>query len=92
MIDEESSKEKIDSTLATPPYFSIEIKDIKGETNKIVAYHMPNFRGLTDENGEEYLYDVDRMYGYINEDLFTYIQFATYIQLMDPSNYFIKCN
>jgi hypothetical protein len=90
MIDVESSKEKIDSTIASAPYFSIEVKDLKGGTNKIVVYHMPNFRGTEDKNLDEYLYDVDRMYGYLNNDLFTYIQHATFDQLLMPKAYFIK--
>ncbi|OFY89066.1 MAG: hypothetical protein A3K10_15790 [Bacteroidetes bacterium RIFCSPLOWO2_12_FULL_31_6] len=90
MIDEESSKEKIDSTIASPPFFSIEVKDFKGGSNKIVGYHMPNFRKILDKDGKEYLYDVDRMYGYLNNELFTYIQFATFDQLRLPKTYFIK--
>lgn len=90
MIDEESSKEKIDSTIASPPFFSIEVKDLKGGSNKIVAYHMPNFRKILDKDGNEFLFDVDRMYGYLNNELFTYIQFATFDQLRLPKTYFIK--
>ncbi len=90
MIDEESSKEKIDSTIASPPYFSIEVKDFKGGSNKIVGYHMPNFRKILDKDGNEFLFDVDRMYGYLNNELFTYIQFATFDQLRLPKTYFIK--
>jgi hypothetical protein len=92
MIDVESSKEKIDSTIASQPYFSIEVKDANGGSNKIVAYHMPNFRGIVDKNEEKYLYDVDRMYGYLNDNLFTYIQFATFNKLMQPKAFFKKKN
>jgi hypothetical protein len=90
MIDVESPKEKIDSTLASTPYFSIEVINVKGVSNKIVSYHMPNFRGIVDKEEKEYVYDVDRMYGYLNDDLFTYIQFATFDKLTLPKTYFKK--
>ncbi|PJA06927.1 MAG: hypothetical protein COX70_08505 [Flavobacteriales bacterium CG_4_10_14_0_2_um_filter_32_8] len=90
MIDVESSKERIDSIIASPPFFSIEVKDFMGGGNKMVAYHMPNFRTTLNHDGVEFLYDVDRMYGYLNNELFTYIQFATFDQLRLPKSYFIK--
>lgn len=90
MIDVESPKEKIDSTIATSPYFTIEVKDFMGGSNKIVVYHMPNFRTLLNTKGEPHPYDIDRMYGYLNEDLFTYVQFATFDQLRLPKSYFLK--
>ena len=90
MIDVESTKEKIDSVISSPPYFSIEVKDMLGGSNKIVVYHMPNFRKIVDKNEKEYPYDIDRMYGYLNNELFTYIQFATFDQITLPRSYFIK--
>jgi len=79
MIDIESSQEKIDSTIASPPFMSIEVKDAKGASNKIILYHMPNFRQIINsQTEEEFEYDVDRMYGYLNNELFTYVQFATF--------------
>jgi len=61
-----------------------------GGGNKMVAYHMLNFRTTLNHDGVEFLYDVDRMYGYLNNELFTYIQFATFDQLRLPKSYFIK--
>jgi len=91
MIDVESPLKKIDSTIASPPFFSIEVKDLIGGNNKIVAYHMPNFRELENpKNLEVYEYDVDRMYGYLNNELFTYIQFATFDQITLPKSYFTQ--
>ena len=49
---------------------SIEVKDFLGGSNKIVTYHMPNYRQTLDKNEEPYLYDVDRMYALLNNDLF----------------------
>lgn len=88
MIDLESSQEAIDSTVSSPPYFSIEVKDFLGGSNKIVAYHMPNFREIMDKTETPYPYDVDRMYGYLNNELFTYIQFATFDKITIPKKYF----
>lgn len=90
MIDEESTQGRIDSTIASQPYFSITVEDVKGVENKIVVYHMPNFRTLLDHKGELHPYDVDRMYGYLNSDLFLYVQFATFDQLRLPKSYFLK--
>lgn len=90
MIDIESEQDKIDSTIASSPFISIEVKDFIGGRNKIVIYHMPNFRGIMDNNEEEYLYDVDRMYGYLNDELFTYIQFATFDKITLPKRYFTQ--
>ena len=90
MVDIESSKEKIDSIVASSPFFSIKIKDVNGKSNKLVAYHMPNFRKLLDKDGEEFSYDVDRMYGYLNDEIFIYIQFATFDQITLPKKYFLN--
>jgi hypothetical protein len=90
MIDIESEQAKIDSTVASDPYITIEVKDISGENNnKIVLYHMPNFRQLEDpKDGSIFEYDVDRMYGYLNNELFTYVQFATFDNITVPKKYF----
>lgn len=91
MIDIESTQEKIDSVVASEPFFSIEVKDFMGGGNKIVVYHMPNFRQLLDSKTQEpYLYDIDRMYAYLNDELFLFIQFATFDQITLPKNYFLK--
>lgn len=90
MIDVESTDEKIDSVIKSTPYFSIEVKTVSGSGDKIVAYHMPNFRKTIGKDGQEAPYDVDRMYGYLNDELFTLIQFATFDEIRYPKDYFIK--
>ncbi|MCO6500702.1 MAG: hypothetical protein J5I47_10025 [Vicingus serpentipes] len=90
MIDEESTKEEMDSILATPPYISITVHDVSGKANSIVLYHMPNFKGALNWEGQESKYDVDRMYGYLNNDLFVYTQLATFDQLTLPQSYFFE--
>lgn len=88
MIDVESTQEKKDSVIASQPYFSIEVNDFLGGSNKIVAYHMPNYRQTLDKNEEPFLYDVDRMYALLNDDLFLFIQFATFDQIKLPKAIF----
>lgn len=90
MIDVESSKEKIDSIIASPPYLSIKVKGINDRSDKIIAYHMPNYRKIINPvTGEEFPYDVDRMYAYLNGELFIYIQFATFDNITLPKSYFL---
>lgn len=90
MIDIESTPEKIDSVITSQPYFSIEVKDFLGGGDKIVAYHMPNFRQLLDVNEEPFQYDVDRMYAYLNDELFIFIQFATFDKITLPKSSFLR--
>ena len=90
MIDEESSQEKKDSILSTQPHIAISVHDVKGDSNEIKLYHMPNFKGMLDFEGNEAAHDLDRMYGYLNNDLFTYVQFATFDQLTLPQSHFLK--
>lgn len=91
MVDIESKQERIDSIIASPPYITIEVKDFIGGGNKIVLYHMPNFRETEHSaTGEIFEYDVDRMYGYLNNDVFTYVQFATFDKITYPKSYFTK--
>ncbi len=91
MIDEESPQEKIDSIVNSPPFMSIEVKDFIGGNNKIVIYHMPNYREVINaETAEIHPYDVDRMYAYLNDELFIYIQFATFDHITLPKSYFLN--
>lgn len=92
MIDVESSQAKKDSIINTQPYYSIEVKDFLGGTDKIVTYHMPNYRQTLDKNEQPYIYDVDRMYALLNDDLFLFVQFATFDQIKLPKAYFLRQN
>ncbi len=89
MIDQESSKEKKDSIMTSKSYFTITVEDKKGKTNTITAYHMPNYRALLDKNGKQFPYDVDRMYAYLNDELFIFIQFATFNKITLPLKAFL---
>jgi len=91
MVDIESKQTRIDSIIASKPYITMVVKDMIGGENKILLYHMPNFRQIeNNKTGENFKYDVDRMYGYLNDDVFTYVQFATFDKITYPKSYFIK--
>ena len=91
MVDVESSVEKIDSIIASPPLLSIEVKLNDGSQNKIVTYHMPNYRTTLDPStGEPFEYDVDRMYAHLNGELFVFVQFATFDNITLPRSYFLN--
>lgn len=90
MIILDATKNRKDSILGAPPYFSIEVETFVGTKNKIVAYHMPNYRQIMKPNEEPYEYDVDRMYAYLNDDLFIYIQFPTFDKITLPKDFFTK--
>jgi len=90
MADIESTQQKIDSVVNSSPFFQIKVTDVAGQTNKIVAYHMPNFRATLDADGNEFEYDLDRMYAHYNDDAFVFIQFPTFDQLTIPKSAFLK--
>jgi hypothetical protein len=89
MIDVESEQTKIDSIVSSPPFITLAVEDLSGVQNKIVLRHMPNFRGTMNSEAVEYEFDVDRMYGHLNDDLFTYVQYATFDKITLPKSYFI---
>ena len=90
MIDMESTQQQKDSVLGSTPIFTITVTDVADQSNKITGYHMQNFRDLLDHDGTPFEYDVDRMYGHLNNQDFTYIQFATFDQITVPAAYFFK--
>ena len=51
---------------------------------------MTNFRRTLDYDGTEFDYDVDRMYGHLNDELYTYVQYATFDKITLPKSYFIE--
>jgi hypothetical protein len=89
MIDIEWPQSRIDSIVSSPPFITMEVEDLSGTLNKIIIHHMPNFRGTTDTDNVIYEFDVDRMYGFLNDDIFAYIQYATFDNITLPKSYFI---
>jgi len=89
MIDIESEQARKDSIVATSAYITIEVKAFDGGSSKIELRHMPNFREIADHDDVLFEYDIDRMYGYLNNELFTYVQFATFDNITLPRSYFL---
>ena len=81
---------KKDSILNAQPFFSLTVTDIFGKENKMVGYYMPNYKKIADAEGNIFPYDLDRMYGLYNEELFVFIQYRTFDKLLLPKAYFLK--
>jgi hypothetical protein len=90
VVLDELKQEQKDSIVALNPFFKMELKDILGKSNKVVAYHMRNYKNVLDDNGEPYLYDLDRMYGYLNDEVLVYIQFHTFDKITLSKDVFLK--
>ncbi|MCC7332080.1 MAG: hypothetical protein IT232_05655 [Flavobacteriales bacterium] len=90
VVLDELKQEQKDSILKLNPYFKIEIQDIYGKSKNIMAFHMNNYRKTVDDQGNPFPYDIDRMYGYLNNESLIYIQFHTFDKLMLPKDTFLK--
>ncbi len=86
----EMEQAKKDSIIASEPYFSIRVTDIFGKENKIVAFYLPYKGDKLDANGNLYKYDLDRMYGYFNDELIVFIQYYTFDKFLLPKKFFLK--
>lgn len=56
-----------DSLQNAIPAFEVTVKNINNEENKIFCYRRPNYRKLQADDGSFYPYDVDFLYGLIND-------------------------
>lgn len=90
VVSEELKPLKQDSVRKTNPFFTIKLTDVYGKSTKIVALHMPNYKQVLDDEGNPYPYDLDRMYGILNDDLLLYIQFHTFDVITLPKQMFLK--
>lgn len=79
-----------DSLLATQPYFSIKVTDIFGKENKMIAYYIPYKGESIDSEGNLFKHDLDRMYGYFNDELLVLIQYNTFDKYLLPKSIFKK--
>jgi len=85
------SKHKKDSLLKSIPYRIVELKDFSGNTTKIKMYHRPNYGGVTDIDGKPFPFDVDRLYGIINDDTtFVTLQFFVIDNITRPLSYLLN--
>lgn len=90
VVLDELKQEQKDSIIKLNPFFKMELQDVFGKSNKIVAYHMRNYKNVLDDNGEPFPYDLDRMYGYLNNEVLVYIQFHTFDKVTLPKQVFLK--
>ena len=68
---------RIDSVRQSTPYCNITVTDRKGNVKRAVVHHMPvNKRSKlqTDRHGNPILYDVDRLFAFVNNGDFAIIQ------------------
>ncbi len=72
--------EKRDSLQKTQMLASFTIEDVNGNKNKIVTYRRPNTTGLFDPDGNLFEYDVDNLYGILNDDEVVILQYP----IIDP--------
>lgn len=72
--------EKRDSLQKTQMLASFTVQDVNGQKNKIVTYRRPNTTGLFDPEGNLFEYDVDNLYGILNDDLVVILQYP----IIDP--------
>ncbi|MCB0409924.1 MAG: hypothetical protein KDD29_06865 [Flavobacteriales bacterium] len=86
----EMKKEKQDSIKASTPYFTIKVTDVFGNLNQLKGYKIPNKDSLAYYDGNVYPYDLDRMYGYLNDELLIFIQYRSFDALLLPKSYFLK--
>lgn len=79
-----------DSIKNTNPIFTIKLTDIYGKSTQIKAFHMRNYKNLMDNQGNPHPYDLDRMYGLLNDELLLYIQFYIFDNITLPKQVFLK--
>lgn len=79
-----------DSITSSQPYFHIKVTDIFGGSNEIISYKIPHKGEEVDSNGNPYEFDLDRMYGFFNNDLLVYIQYRTFDKFILPKKFFFK--
>ncbi len=75
--------EKRDSLQQTEMLASFTIEDTKGNKNKLVTYRRPNTSGMFDVEGQPFEYDVDNLYGIINDNEVVMLQYP----IIDPVMY-----
>ncbi|MBT3209149.1 MAG: DUF4340 domain-containing protein [Bacteroidetes bacterium] len=89
-IASEMNLQKRDSILNSNPFSIISVEDSKNEITKVETYLRPG-DGRLDEDGNEYKYDIDRLYAKLENDTnLMVIQFVTFDPLFKELNYFFK--
>jgi hypothetical protein len=79
----------IDSVTRSRPYHIITLADSKGKVTQIKTFHKKNDAGSLDLEGNLYVYDLDRLYGLIDDGKdFILIQYFVFEKILRPLGYF----
>jgi hypothetical protein len=85
------SNSKIDSIQNTKAYKIITVTTSDGEKRKLELYHRENFGEIKDLDGTIFPYDVDRVYGFIDDlEHPVTIQFFTIDEVSYPLEHFLE--
>lgn len=77
-IEETKPKSFIDSIKASTPVQVYKVTDVNGKVNEVKVYPKPAAPGAEDYDGNSIDYDLDRIYGWVNENDFTVIQYIIF--------------
>ena len=81
----------VDSLNKSIPYIMVTVSTQSGGAIKLRLYHRPNFDGISDMDGKPFPFDMDRMYGIINDDTIPVtFQFFVADNITRPLSYLIN--
>lgn len=84
-VEGQLSKSFVDSVTATSPLHVITITDNKGKVKTLRTFLKRPMREILDENGKKIEFDVDRMYGQIdNSDKLVLLQYFIFDKILRP--------
>ena len=89
---DQDSSANLDSVKKSQPIHLIEVQDIKGNTIQMKTYYKP-VKGsmiINEATGEFYTYDLDRLYGCINEEDFVVLQWQMLDKILAYNDDFRK--
>ncbi len=81
---------RIDSIKQAVPFFQITIKTINEENYNLKLYRHPNTHNQTDAQGKLYPYDMDVMYGLLNNKDIVLCQYFVFDPILVPINTFTE--
>lgn len=88
-----TAEDKLDSLLNINPYYEISLEDFNKKSTSITIYKRPNYEEIQDDDGELYNFDVDNLYGLINnKSELVLIQYYVFDQLFKDIQDFTKTN
>lgn len=81
----------VDSLMRSIPNKITTVITTSGEKKRLRMYHRPNFDNMLDVDGKPFPYDMDRMYGIINDDpIPVTLQFFVIDNITRPLSYIIN--